>query len=151
MNTSVHSTFDSDTIRVAYRYSPIHENGNELALLPGAHYTRLKASISSTGGTLSDEASADFPLPTIGVRGAWKFAPNWRLSGYGQALKVKIDQYDGGLYNAAAAVEWAFMPQAYAGLGYNYYKYTLDSTKEHVRGKFDYRFEGPALYLAWAF
>jgi len=152
VNTEVNSTFDSDVWRVAYRYSPINDGaGNELALLLGAHYTTLKTSLSGPSGNLSQTASVDFPLPTIGLRGGWRFADNWRLTGFAQLLKVKIGDYDGGLYNGAAAVEWAFLPQAYAGLGYNYYKYTLTSTKEHARGEFNFRFDGPALYVAWAF
>lgn len=151
VNTAVDSTFDSDVWRVAYRYSPIDDNGNELALLLGAHYTTLKTSLSGPAGNLSQSASVDFPLPTIGVRAGWRFADTWRLTGFAQLLKLKIGDYDGGLYNGAAAVEWSFLPQAYAGLGYNYYKYTLTSTKEHARGEFDFRFDGPTLYLAWAF
>ena len=152
VNTAVDTTFDSDVWRVAYRYSPIDDGGNELAFLLGAHYTTLKTSMSGPGGLgLSQSASVDFPLPTVGVRGGWRFADSWRLSGFAQLLKLKIGDYDGGLYNGAVAVEWAFLPQAYAGLGYNYYKYTLTSTKEHTRGEFDFRFDGPALYVAWAF
>ena len=151
VNTAVDTTFDSDVWRVAYRYSPIDDKGNELALLLGAHYTTIKTSLSGPTGNLAQSASVDFPLPTIGVRGGWRFADRWRLAGFAQLLKVKIGDYDGGLYNGAAAVEWSFLPQAYAGLGYNYYKYTLTSTKEHARGEFDFRFDGPALYVAWAF
>jgi len=151
VNTAVDTTFDSDVWRVAYRYSPIDECGNELAFLLGAHSTTIKTSMSGPSGSLAQSASLDFPLPTIGVRGGWRFADNWRLTGFAQLLKVKIGDYDGGLYNGAAAVEWAFLPQAYAGLGYNYYKYTLTSTKERARGEFDFRFDGPTLYLAWAF
>ncbi len=152
VNTSVGTTFDSDVWRVAYRYSPINDGGNELAFLLGAHYTTIKTSMSGSNGNLSQQsASVDFPLPTIGVRGGWVFADRWRLTGFAQLMKVKIGDYDGGLYNGAAAVEWSFLPQAYAGLGYNYYKYTLTSQKEHARGEFDFRFDGPALYLAWAF
>ena len=151
VHTAVDTTFDSDVWRVAYRYSPIDEGGNELAFLLGAHYTTLKTSLAGSSGSLSQSASVDFPLPTIGVRGGWRFADSWRLSGFAQLMKVKIGDYDGGLYNGALAVEWAFLPQAYAGLGYNYYKYTLTSTKEHARGEFDFRFDGPALYVAWAF
>ena len=152
VNTAVDTTFDSDVWRVAYRYSPVNDGaGNELAFLLGAHYTTIKTSLSGPTGSLAQSASVDFPLPTIGVRGGWRFADSWRLAGYAQLLKLKIGDYDGGLYNGAAGVEWAFMPQAYAGLGYNYYKYTLTSTKEHARGEFNFRFDGPALYVAWAF
>jgi hypothetical protein len=150
VNTQVKSTFDSSTYRVAYRWSPINENGNELGLLLGLHYTSLKTSLSSAVGTVSQEASVNWPMPTIGARGNWKFADNWRVTAFGQLLKVKIGDYDGGLYNGAIAAEWAFHPNFFAGLGYNYYKYELTSSKARARGEFDYRFDGPMLYISGA-
>ena len=39
---------DSDVFRVAYRYSPINDKGNELSLLLGAHYTTFDTAISSS-------------------------------------------------------------------------------------------------------
>jgi hypothetical protein len=151
VNTSVSSSFDSDVLRVAYRYSPINEGGNELAFLLGLHYTKLSTSIASAAGTVSDSASVDVPLPTIGVRGGVRFADNFRVTGFAQALKLKVGDYDGELINAGAAVEWAFLPNAYAGVGYNYYKYELTSDKDRARGQFNFRFDGPTLYAAWAF
>ena len=57
----------------------------------------------------------DFPLPTIGVRGGWKFADHWRVTGFAQFLKLKIGDYDGSLVNASTGVEWAFHPNFYVG------------------------------------
>jgi len=151
VSTTVDTKFDSDVYRIAYRWSPINENGNELGLLLGLHWTTLKTAMASKTGTVSDEASVDVPLPTIGVRGSAAFADRWRITGFGQALKLKIGDYDGSLLNGSLAVEWAFMRQAYAGLGYNYYKYKLTSTKSNAKGSFDFRFDGPALYVGWAF
>jgi len=151
VNTKVDTTFDSDVYRIAYRWSPINENGNELAVLLGAHVTTLKAKMHSATGTISDDASVDFPLPTIGIRASARFADNWRVTGFGQALKLKIGDYDGSLLNGSIAAEWAFMPHAYGGLGYNYYKYKLTAEKENAKGKFDFRFDGPALYVGWTF
>jgi hypothetical protein len=152
VSTTVDTKFDSDVYRIAYRWSPVHENGAELGLLLGLHWTTLKTSMASkTGASTSYEASVDVPLPTIGIRGSAAFNDNWRITGFGQALKLKIGDYDGSLLNGSLAVEWAFMRQAYAGLGYNYYKYKLTSTKDHAKGSFDFRFDGPALYVGWAF
>ena len=151
VSTTVNSKFDSDVFRVAYRYSPINENGNELALLLGAHYTTFDVAISSALGTLSESASLDVPLPTIGARGRLRIADNWRLSGFAQLLKLKVGDYDGSLVNASAGIEWMFLPQAYVGLGYTYYRYDLESEKNNARGEFTYRFSGPALYLGFAF
>lgn len=151
VNATVDSTFDADILRVAYRYSPIHENGNELSVLLGLHYTKLTTSINSASGSASDSASVDVPLPTLGVRGSARFADNWRVVGFAQLLKLKIGDYDGELLNASVGVEWAFLPQAYAGIGYNYYHYNLTSEKGNARGRFDFDFDGPAVYAAWSF
>lgn len=151
VSTTVNSNFDSDVFRIAYRYSPINENGNELALLLGAHYTTFDVGISSSLGTLSESASLDVPLPTIGARGRLRLADNWRLTGFAQLLKLKVGDYDGSLVNAAASIEWMFLRQAYVGLGYTYYRYDLESEKNNARGEFTYRFSGPALYLGFAF
>ena len=151
VSTTVNSKFDSDVFRVAYRYSPINSNGNELALLLGAHYTTFDTSITSVLGTLSESASLDFPLPTIGARGKLRLADNWHLTGFAQLLKLKVGDYDGSLVNLSAGIEWSFLRQAYAGLGYSYYRYDLVSEKNDARGEFDYRFSGPALYFGFAF
>jgi opacity protein-like surface antigen len=153
VDVPINSRFDSDVLRLAYRWSPIHTDQAELGLLLGVHYTRMKASISTSGSSLSvsEEASTEYPLPTLGVRGAMRFAANWRVTGFAQLLKLKIDEYDGEMINWGAGVEWAFSPAMYAGVGYDYYKYNLVSTKDRARGEFDYRFDGPRLYFGWNF
>jgi opacity protein-like surface antigen len=151
VNTSVDSEFNSDIVRVAYRYSPWHDDRMEVGFLLGLHYTKLETSITASAGTISQEASVKYPLPTLGVRGSVRIADNWRLAGFGQVLKVKISDYDGELYNLAGGVEWAFTHEMIAGLGYEYYKYNLVSSKDRARGEFDYRFDGPKLYFSWNF
>lgn len=151
VSTSVRSKFDSDIFRVAYRYSFINEPGGEFAVLLGLHYTKLAAELASATGTLSKEVSVDYPLPTIGVRGAFKLGDNWRVSGFAQLLKLKIDEYDGEVSNYGAGLEWAYWPNMYVGVGYDFYKYNLVSTKERTRAEFDYRFDGPKVYFGWSF
>jgi hypothetical protein len=151
INTAVNSEFNSDVFRVAYRYSPWHDDGGELGFLLGLHYTNMKVAISSSTGTVSEDASVKYPLPTLGLRGNARIADNWRVNGFAQILKLKIGDYDGALYNAGIGVEWAFTQEMIAGLGYDYYKYELTSTKDNARGEFNYRFDGPKLYFGWTF
>jgi len=151
VNTHISSEFNSDIVRVAYRYSPWHDNNMELGFLFGLHYTKLGTSITSVNGSLSQEASVKYPLPTLGMRGSVRIADGWRLAGFDQVLKVEIGDYDGELVNFAGGVEWAFTNEMIAGLGYDYYKYNLTSSKDRARGEFDYRFDGPKLYFSWNF
>ena len=153
INTPINSEFNSDIVRLAYRWSLVHDDRAELGLLFGVHYTRLETSISSTGSSvqISESASIDYPLPTIGVRGSARIGQNWRVTGFGQFLKLKIDDYDGEVTNFGAGVEWAFAQGMFAGLGYEYYKYNLVSSKDKARGEFNYEFDGPKLYFGWSF
>jgi opacity protein-like surface antigen len=152
VSTVVNSTFDSDIIRLAYRYSFFNTGGSELSVLAGIHYTKLSTSLAGAGGVVaSQEASVKYPLPTIGARYSGRFADNWRITGFGQLLKLKINEYDGEVLNLAGGVEWAFAPNMFGGLGYDYYKYSLSSTKDNARGEFEFRFDGPKLYFGWSF
>lgn len=153
INTPVNSTFDSDIVRLAYRWSPIRDDRAELGLLVGVHYTRLETTLASSGTavSISEEASVDYPLPTIGARGSARIGENWRVTGFGQFLKLKIDEYDGEVINFGAGLEWAFARNMFAGLGYEYYKYNLVSEKENARGEFNFEFDGPKLYFGWTF
>ena len=153
ISTPINSTFDSDIVRLAWRWSPVHTDTAELGLLLGVHYTKLKTTVSSAGSnvTLSEEASVDYPLPTIGVRGNARIGENFRVTGFGQFLKLKIDEYDGEVLNWGVGLEWMFGRGMFAGLGYEYYKYNVVSTKDNSRGEFDYRFDGPRLYFGWNF
>jgi hypothetical protein len=151
VNSTVNSKFDSDVFRIAYRYSPINDKGNELSLLLGAHYTTFDVALGTPNGTLQESASVDIPLPTIGARGSLRIADDWRLTGFAQLMKLKVGDYDGSLVNASAGIEWTFLRQAYVGLGYSYYRYDLESEKNDARGEFTYRFDGPSLYLGFAF
>ena len=153
INAQVNSDFNSDIVRIAYRWSMVHDDRAELGLLLGLHYTRLESSISTTGSnvSISDSVSVDYPLPTIGLVGSVRVAENWRLTGFGQFLKLKIGDYDGEVLNFSAGIEWAFSQNMYAGLGYDYYKYNLVSTKENARGEFNYEFDGPKLYFGFTF
>lgn len=153
INTEVNSNFDSDIVRLAYRWSFVHDDRAELGLLLGVHYTRLETSLSSTGSltSLSDGASIDYPLPTLGLRGSMRLGETWRVTGFGQFLKLKIDDYDGEVLNAGVGLEWMFARSMFAGLGYEYYKYNLVSEKERSRGEFNYEFDGPRLYFGWTF
>ena len=153
VNTPIESEFNSDVVRLAYRWSPIHDDRAELGLLLGLHYTRMETTVKSTGSAalISDSASVDYPLPTIGIRGNARIGENWRVTGFGQLLKLKIGDYEGDMQNWAGGLEWFFGGGMFLGVGYDYYKYKLDSSKDNSHGTFKYTFDGPKVYFGWNF
>ena len=71
--------------------------------------TFTDANGSTTTGFTRKENSVPLPLPVIGVRAAWAFAPQWVLEGQGQVFKADIDGYDGRESpTCAAVVTWMF-------------------------------------------
>ena len=75
--------------------------------------------VTSAAAFTSKENSVPVPLPVIGVRAAWAFAPQWVLEGQGQLFKADIDGYDGRVTDLRAGVTWMFSQNFGAGLGYN--------------------------------
>src|SRR6188768_1641178 len=85
----------------------------------GVHYMKLSQQLSGTatftngnGGTTTGftrkENTVPLPLPVIGVRAAWAFAPQWVLEGQGQVFKADFDGYDGRITDLRAGVTWMF-------------------------------------------
>src|SRR5262249_28450898 len=115
------------------------------------HWTNLEAQIASATGTISKSVSVEYPLPTLGARGSWRIGENWRLSGFGQILKLKVGDYDGEILNYGVGLEWAYARNMLGGLGYDYYKSNAVSPKERPRAEFDFRSDGPKLYFGFSF
>jgi hypothetical protein len=151
IDESIDTTFDSEEARFAYRYSFVHDERKELALLLGASHATLRTSIAPSVGGISESASVRGWLPAVGLRASARFAGRWRVHGFAQGLDARIGDYDARLAHAGAGIEWAFAPSAYAGLGFHHYRYRIETTRRDVRGIFRHSFEGPAAYLGWTF
>src|SRR5947208_3594063 len=95
----------------------------------GVHYMKLSQQLSGTA-TFTDangvtsaasfvrkENSIPVPLPVIGARVAWAFAPQWVLEGQGQLFKADISGYDGRVTDLRAGVTWMFSQNFGAGVG----------------------------------
>lgn len=151
IDETLDTTFETEEARLAYRYSIIHDARNEVALLLGASHTTLRTSISASFGGISESASLRGLLPMIGVRASTRFADDWRVRGFVQFLGARIGDYDTEIGYAGAAVERAFLRRAYAGLGYNHYRYRVETERRDLRGLFRHRFDGPTLYVGLTF
>ena len=75
------------------------------------------------------ENSVPLPLPVIGVRAAWAFAPQWVLEGQGQVFKADVDGYDGRITDLRAGVTWMFSRNFGAGVGYNRFVTTVETRR----------------------
>jgi len=148
---------------LAYEYALFRTPDLEVSGSFGVHYMHLSQQLSGTA-TFTDangvtsaasftrkENSVPVPLPVLGVRAAWAFAPQWVLEGQGQIFKADISGYDGKVTDLRAGVTWMFSPNFGAGVGYNRFITTVETEKEKFNGRVRLGYSGVQLYLTGAF
>jgi hypothetical protein len=148
---------------LAYEYAFWKEPTYEINGSLGVHYMRLSQQLSGTAtftdangvvtsaAFTSKDASVPVPLPVIGVRAAWAFAPQWVLEGQGQLFKAKINGYDGRVSDLRATVTWMFDKNFGAGIGYNRFWTAVDATKNNFSGEVRLGYAGVQIFLTGAF
>lgn len=153
VSANVKSTFDSDVLKLTYGWSFWREGSNELALLLGLHTTKFKVALATATSARSIEEETDrtVPLPTLGMQGTWALDPQLRLTAIAQVFSLKYGDYDGRLVNASVAGEYRYSRNWLIGAGYATYDYNLDVTGGKAKGKFDYSFSGPMVYVTGGF
>jgi len=148
---------------LAYEYALWRTSDVEVSGSLGVHYMKLSQQLSGTA-TFTDangvtsaasftrkENSIPVPLPVIGARVAWAFAPQWVLEGQGQLFKADISGYDGKVTDMRAGVTWMFSQNFGAGVGYNRFITTVETSKERFDGRVRLGYSGVQLYLTGAF
>jgi len=148
---------------LAYEYAFWRTPDVEISGSLGVHYMKLSQQLSGTA-TFTDangvtsaaafsrkENSVPLPLPVIGARAAWAFAPQWVLEGQGQVFKADISGYDGRITDLRAGVTWMFAQNFGAGVGYNRFITTVETSKERFDGRIRLGYSGVQLYLTGAF
>ena len=161
------ATVDSRTkfqiYELAYEYAFFRTPDVEVSGSFGVHYMKLSQQLSGTA-TFTDangvtsaasftrkENSVPVPLPVLGARVAWAFAPQWVLEGQGQVFKADISGYDGKVTDLRAGVTWMFSQNFGAGVGYNRFVTTVETSKEKFDGHVRLGYSGVQLYLTGAF
>jgi hypothetical protein len=110
----------------------------------------LEGSGSVNGGPVStrrERQDKTVPLPTLGLYGAYAFAPSWEATGRLDLLSLKVRDYKGRLLNIQANLFYRFTPNVALGVGYRYDDYRLRANRDDWTGKVDYRFKGPQVVL----
>jgi hypothetical protein len=148
---------------LAYEYAFMKAPAYEINGSVGVHYMKFSQQLSGTA-TFTDangvvsaatftskDASVPVPLPVIGVRAAWAFAPQWVLEGQGQVFKADIGDYSGHVTDLRAGVTWMFNKNFGAGLGYNRFWTTVDTTKSNFNGSLRLGYSGAQLFVTGSF
>jgi hypothetical protein len=88
------------------------------------------------------------PLPTVGLFGSVALAPGLALNGRADVFSLSHRDIDGRLLNLQANVTWHFTPNFGIGAGYRFTDYKVESGRsEDFRGRLEYEFRGPQLFV----
>lgn len=154
----VSTDFKSDIYRASIGYSFLRTPQAELGAVVGLHVTRFDLSIEGNVSALGQPAAVrreeehrTVPLPTVGLYGAWAFAPHWETTARLDVFSLRHSSYDGRLFNAQANLIYRFTSNVGVGLGYRYDDYRLESSKQDFRGFVDYKFNGPQAFVEAGF
>jgi opacity protein-like surface antigen len=158
-STTIDSSFGTDTYRLGFGYAFIKNPSSEMGVSLGVHVTTFDLSINSSAGNLTSSNDTLLPLPAIGLYGSYAFAPNWLVTGRADIFALDYDIYSGSMLDLNLAVEYQITENIGAGLGYRYINIdlgvdetlTVGSVNRDFSGDFNYRYNGPTLYLSLMF
>jgi hypothetical protein len=158
VNASVSAGFKTAIYRLTVGYSFIRNDTTEIGAAIGLHATDLQFELSGQGSSGGAPVSLqtrrkDFlaPIPTVGLYGTFELAPRVTINARADYLSLGIDDYDGAILNAQAAVSYRFTDNFGIGVGYRYVDYDLDVEKPNYVASFDYKFWGPSIFLEAGF
>lgn len=157
VNVQVSSKFDTDIYRFTVGYAFYRTDDAEIGGAIGLHATSFETKLS---GALAIAPNAQIvtrrrkalaPLPTVGLFGSVRVAPKVTASARADYLSLSVDNYDGRLLNAQAAITYRVFDNVGIGAAYRYVDYKLDVKKDDWKGRLRYDFNGPAIFLQAGF
>jgi hypothetical protein len=158
VNAQVTGTLGFEVIEAAYEYAFVTSDRAEIAGSVGLHYTTLEARLSATvtspttgSRSIGGPRSVDAPLPVVGLRGMWRLGGQVYLDAQAQYFSLAIDDIKGSLYNYRAAIIWQPTRRVGLGAGYDAFGVDVDLRQDDFRGKVDWVYRGPQLFVTVAF
>ena len=151
--------FAFEIYEVAYEYAFLKSENFELTGSLGLHYTKLEASLTAAVDAGGEQgvvdrggpAKVNTPLPVIGARTLRRFHENFYLDFLGQAFYLSVDDFDGIILNARAAVTWQPKRLIGLGVGYDWFRVDIDVDRARFAGSMDWTYSGPQVFFSVSF
>lgn len=157
IDAQVSARMETRVSELAYEYAFVRGPSYEATGSIGVHNLRFKlglaASQTASGRTLSLDraASADGPLPVIGLRGIWRLNERFYLDGQAQFFRFSVDPYDGRIEDYTASLVWTPFRHVGFGVGYNEFVTRLDVSSSRFDGDLRWRYGGARLFITGSF
>lgn len=158
-SAEVSGRLDSDIYRLSVGWSAVANEKTRVNLSLGFHVTDFLLRFEGEAEVGEDvfESTVESrsllaPLPTIGIYATHSFNDRISVSARGDFFSLKIDEYDGTLWNARIGANYRFHKKFGVGAGWRLTSYDvgIDGAGD-LTGSIKYKFNGPFIVLEAGF
>jgi len=156
---TVSSYFNMDVYKINYVYSFYHNEDVELALSAGLHITSIDLGLSAQGSIngvpgekLATSSSLTIPLPVIGFRGEYTVIDKTLFVQYkADYFYLSFDDFKGSLISSTINIEYRFLENYGAGLGFNSNNLSLTADDGNTRVDVTNDLSGLMFYVSYIY
>lgn len=145
------SRTDLRKLDVAYTFSMLRYERFEAGLGLGIHLLQLEGSLNAPARFQRTQLDTAGPFPTLTADATWRITRGISLNGSVHFLHASTDEVDGRYLSWRADVQYRGFRNLAFGLGYALTHYKVDSTDPDESGYFDFRYDGPEVFLRVSF
>lgn len=147
----VAASFDWRMIGFTWYGSVLKRERFEVGAGLGVHLIEAQAYGEAPARFAREDASGIAPFPTLALDGTWRITERFSLSGRGQWLEAKVDEFDGALGDYHLDLQYRWRRNLAFGLGYGAIRARLDVRDADFPGRLDFDVRGPELFFRASF
>jgi len=147
IDITVESLFRQQVLEISYAYSFLLRPKGVMAVTAGLHTMKFHTGLREVGGDKERTNSTEAPLPSIGIRGQYRFGEKWRFVGKINWLDVSVGDYRGKLADTLLTVEHDTWDRVGLGFGINSFGLKLESGDANLKGFFDIKFDSFVVFF----
>ena len=155
------SSWDTQYVALAYRFSLLRKDSFEAGVSGGISYFGQKLSLHAEGAITGPEGetlaekdvskSLAVPAPLVGFYALGRLSDTLYLGGSLLYIQATLDPYSGHVWDGRVSLDWFPWEHFGLGLGYLYTEQSVTVAKTNFTGDVSYRFDGAQAYVRYAF
>ena len=161
VGATFNSSWDTQYVALAYRFSLLRNDSFEGGVSGGISYFGQKLSLHAEGTITGPEGetlaekdvskSLKVPAPLLGFYALGRLSDTLYLGGSLLYIQATYDNYTGHVWDGRLSLDWFPWEHFGLGVGYLYSEQSLGVTKASFNGDISYRFDGAQAYVRYAF
>ncbi|MBO9667440.1 MAG: hypothetical protein J7501_11595 [Bdellovibrio sp.] len=161
VGATVNNNFNFTVVPISWSYAFIKKPTWEVSAGAGLQWSSINfridgsASLSGISNSREARASANAPLPLLGIDAKYYIFPSWSVGSNLGVFAYKVGAANmtmqGNIVNATVSTDWWFSTYVGAGFAVNWFYVGVDVSSGPWTGDFNYQYLGPQLYLSGRF